>query len=161
MSAYFFLKMGQPRPLFCLFSSFQTNITNFTTNMNVKKCPSSIWRWDSNSQPSDYQSPPLTTRPGLPPFFILFGTPNRTWRYLKAHSHQVYRSGDSVDYGWKLQKISYLCVNAVYYRIHRLLQLSKYLVKKVLQHRLWIWLRELDWASYKNLAKERNLQKVF
>ena len=33
--------------------------------MNVKKCPSSIRRWDSNSQPSDYESPPLTTRPGL------------------------------------------------------------------------------------------------
>ena len=29
--------------------------------------PSSIRRWDSNSQPSDYESPPLTTRPGLPP----------------------------------------------------------------------------------------------
>ena len=65
-----YLKMGQPRPLFCLFSSFQTNITNFTTNMNVKKCPSSIRRWDSNSQPSDYESPPLTTRPGLPPIAL-------------------------------------------------------------------------------------------
>ena len=31
--------------------------------INVKKCPSSIWCWDSNSQPSDYESPPLTTRP--------------------------------------------------------------------------------------------------
>ena len=30
-------------------------------------CPSSIWRQFSNSQPSDYESPPLTTRPGLPP----------------------------------------------------------------------------------------------
>ena len=36
-----FKKMGQPRPLFHLFSSFQTNITNFTTNMYVKKYPSS------------------------------------------------------------------------------------------------------------------------
>ena len=25
----FFKKMGQPRPLFCLFTSFQTNITIF------------------------------------------------------------------------------------------------------------------------------------
>ena len=33
----------------------------------AKKCPSSIQRRDSNSQPSDYESPPLTTRPGLPP----------------------------------------------------------------------------------------------
>ena len=33
--------------------------------MNVKKCPSSIRHWDSNSQPCDYESPFLTTRPGL------------------------------------------------------------------------------------------------
>ena len=34
--------------------------------ISVKKCPSSIWCQDSNSQPSDYESPLLTTRPGLP-----------------------------------------------------------------------------------------------
>ena len=60
------LKMGQPRHLFNLFLSFQTNNTNLTTN-KCEKCPSSIWRRDSNSQPSDYESPPWTTRPGLPP----------------------------------------------------------------------------------------------
>ena len=32
-----FLKRGQPRHLFHLFSSFQTQITNFTTNRYVKK----------------------------------------------------------------------------------------------------------------------------
>ena len=61
----FFLKMGHPRPLFHLFSSFQTNITNFTTNKYVKKWPSSIWCWDSNSRPLEHLSPPITTRPGL------------------------------------------------------------------------------------------------
>ena len=30
----------------------------------MKKCPSSLRCWESNSQPSDYESPPLTTRPG-------------------------------------------------------------------------------------------------
>ena len=55
------LKMGRTRPLFRLFQSDQSNITIFTTNQ-CEKCPSSIWHWDSNSQP-----PPLTTRPGLPP----------------------------------------------------------------------------------------------
>ena len=30
----------------------------------------SILHWDSNSQLSDYESPPLTTRPGLPPTFL-------------------------------------------------------------------------------------------
>ena len=40
----------------------------------MKKCPSSIWRQDSNSHPSDYESPPLTTRPGLPRFGLNFAT---------------------------------------------------------------------------------------
>ena len=63
--------MGQPQPLFHLFSSFQTNITILTTN-KCEKCSSSIWRWNSNSQPSDYESPPITTRPGLLPNVSLF-----------------------------------------------------------------------------------------
>ena len=37
---------------------------------NVRKCPSSIWCQDLNSRPSDYESPPLTTRPGLPPISL-------------------------------------------------------------------------------------------
>ena len=73
-SFFFFFKkkMGQPRPLIHLFSSFQTNITNFTTNMYVKKCPSSIRCWDSNSRPLEHEPPPITTRPGLPPVKIFF-----------------------------------------------------------------------------------------
>ena len=42
-------KMGQPRPLFRLFLSFQTNITILTTN-KCEKCPTSIQRWDLNLQ---------------------------------------------------------------------------------------------------------------
>ena len=34
-----FLKMGHPRSLFFIFSSFQTKITIFTTN-KCEKCPS-------------------------------------------------------------------------------------------------------------------------
>ena len=49
LSRLFFVKMGQPRPLFHLFTCFQKHITNFTTNMHVKKCPSSIQCPDSNS----------------------------------------------------------------------------------------------------------------
>ena len=59
----FYKKMGQPRPLFRLFK--QT--LQFSLQIKVKKCPSSIWHQDSNSQPSDNESPPLTTRPGLLP----------------------------------------------------------------------------------------------
>ena len=41
--------------------------TNLTTNQ-CEKCPSSIWCRDSNSRPSEHESPPpITTRPELPP----------------------------------------------------------------------------------------------
>ena len=61
--------MGQPRPLYHIFLSFQTHITNFTTNRYVKKCPSSIWCQDSNSRHLEDESPLITTRPGLPPYY--------------------------------------------------------------------------------------------
>ena len=63
---YTFSKNGQSPASFCLFSSFQTNITFFTTN-KCETCPSSIWCWDSKPRPSEHESPPITTRPGLPP----------------------------------------------------------------------------------------------
>ena len=63
----FFKKMGNPRPLFVYFQSFQTNINTILQQINVKKCPSSIQHWDSNPRPSERESPPITTRPGLPP----------------------------------------------------------------------------------------------
>ena len=53
--------MGQPRPLFRFyFWSFQTNITKFLQQIYVKKCPSSKRCWDSNPQPSERESLPLT-----------------------------------------------------------------------------------------------------
>ena len=54
------------QPPFCLFSYFQANITIFTTNI-CGKCPSSKRCWDWNPRPSVHESPPITTRPGLPP----------------------------------------------------------------------------------------------
>ena len=68
--AVFFKKMGQHRPLFRLFAVFSNKQykTIFTTNQCEKmSCPSSIWRRDSNLRPSERESPPITTRPGLPP----------------------------------------------------------------------------------------------
>ena len=61
---HFFI-LGQPRPLFYLFSSFQTHIiTIFTTNKCEKlSCPSSIQCRDSNSWPLEHESPPINTRP--------------------------------------------------------------------------------------------------
>ena len=65
---FFLKKWTKPGLFFVYFRSFQTNIvTIYTTN----ECPSSIWCQDSNSQPSDYESPPLSTRPGLPPFMSI------------------------------------------------------------------------------------------
>ena len=69
--------MGQPRPLFCLFSSFQqTNITIFTTNI-CEKMSIQYTVLDSNPQPSDCEYHPITTRPGLhssthDPFMTIF-----------------------------------------------------------------------------------------
>ena len=47
------------------FQSFSIEQHNFLEQINAKKCPSSIHRWESNSQTLDFESPPLTTRPGL------------------------------------------------------------------------------------------------
>ena len=59
--------MGQPRPLFRLFSVFSTN-TIFTTNQCEKMSrPSSIWRRDPHPQPLEHESSHITTRPGLLP----------------------------------------------------------------------------------------------
>ena len=49
----------------------------FLQQIYVKKSPSCIRCWDSNPQPSVHESPPITTRSGLPPYglfclFVLF-----------------------------------------------------------------------------------------
>ena len=63
-----FFKNGPiPASFSVYFRSFQTNIVTIFTTNKCEKCPSSIRCRDSNSQPSDHESPPLTTRPGLPP----------------------------------------------------------------------------------------------
>ena len=62
-------KLAQPRPLFRLIRSFQTNkITIFTTDQCEKmSCSASIQRQDLNPRPSEREPPPITTRPGLTP----------------------------------------------------------------------------------------------
>ena len=56
-------KNCHPWSLFRFFGLFQTNNANFTTN-SYEECPLSIHHQDSNSRPSNYESPILTTRPG-------------------------------------------------------------------------------------------------
>ena len=50
---------------------FQTHY-KFYNKYICEKCPSSIQCRDSNSQPLEHESPPITTRPGLPPQEICF-----------------------------------------------------------------------------------------
>ena len=54
-----------------IFGSFQANNNTIFTANSCEKYPSSIWRWDSNTQPSGHESPPLTTRQGLSPKALL------------------------------------------------------------------------------------------
>ena len=35
-------------------------------------CPYSIQRWYSNPRPSEHESPPMTTRPGLMPYLLTY-----------------------------------------------------------------------------------------
>ena len=71
-----FLKNGPtPASFLFIFYLFKWNITVLTTNQCGKmSCPSSIRHRDSNPWPSEHESPPVTTRPGLPPnpFFVNF-----------------------------------------------------------------------------------------
>ena len=57
----FFKKWANPGLFFVYLCLFKQTLQFFRTH-KCEKCPSSIWRQDSNSQPSDYESPPLTTR---------------------------------------------------------------------------------------------------
>ena len=63
----FFFKWANPGLFFIHFRLFNTQITKFSTNRYVKKCPSSLWCWDSNSRLLEHESPPITTRSGLLP----------------------------------------------------------------------------------------------
>ena len=62
--------MGQPRPLLSfIFGLFKQTSLQFY-NKYMGKYPSSIWCRDSNPQPSEHESLPKTTRPGLPPKIV-------------------------------------------------------------------------------------------
>ena len=69
-----FFKWANPGLFFIYFRVFKHTLQIFTTNTNVKKCPSTMRCRDSNSGPLEHELPPITTRPGLPPnkFFGLF-----------------------------------------------------------------------------------------
>ena len=67
--------MGHPRPLLSfIFGIFKQTLQSY--NNICEKCPSSIRYRDSNPRPLEVESPPITTRPGLPPIesIVLFMT---------------------------------------------------------------------------------------
>ena len=70
LSIYVFLNGPSPASFSFIFGLFQTNINTILQQINVKKCPSSIRCRDSNPRPLECESPPITTRPGLPPIFL-------------------------------------------------------------------------------------------
>ena len=63
----FFKKWANPVLFLFIFSLFKQTI-QYLQQINVKKCPSSTRHWDSNP----HESSPIATRPGLPPYFLLF-----------------------------------------------------------------------------------------
>ena len=58
-------KWVNPGLFFIYFMCFQSNNTIFTTITKIEKGPSSIGHQDSNALPLDYESHPITTKPGL------------------------------------------------------------------------------------------------
>ena len=67
----FFYELAKPGLFFCLFSSFQTLITNFRTNRYVKKCYVHLVH-GAGIQTLEHESPPINTRPGLTPHMSKF-----------------------------------------------------------------------------------------
>ena len=65
---FFKKKWANPgRPFYHFFWSLQTNIITIFATCICEKCPSDIRCRDSNPQPLENESPPITTTPGLPP----------------------------------------------------------------------------------------------
>ena len=61
-----------PGFFFVYFRPFDKQTLKILQQINVQKCPSSIRHWNSNRRPSEHESPPMTTRPGLTPIDFKF-----------------------------------------------------------------------------------------
>ena len=62
----FFKKIGKPQPLLSfIFGLFKQTSSQFLQQI-CEKCPCSIRRQESNPLPLEHESPPMTTRPGIP-----------------------------------------------------------------------------------------------
>ena len=84
-------EMNLPRVHFHLYAAFSHKHYNFCNNLMCTKYPFSKRYWDSNPQPFDHESPPITTRPGLPPLF--------NWKLI-TNSYSIlglYKVGGFID----------------------------------------------------------------
>ena len=68
---FYFLNGPSPASIPFIFV-FQKNFTIFTT-IKCEKCPSFKWCWDSKPRPSEHESPPITTRPGI--YILVYAKP--------------------------------------------------------------------------------------
>ena len=65
---YSFL-MGLPGLFLIYFRTFSTKNNNFYNKLMLKIVhPVGIRRWNLNSWPLEHETPPITTRPRLPPY---------------------------------------------------------------------------------------------
>ena len=99
-----FFNWGIPASFSFIFGLFQTNIDTILQQINVKICPSSIWRRDSNPQPSENEAPPITTRPGLPPIKF-WNLDAQIFFKLKYSNFQIIFL---LNHFWKI----FFCINA-------------------------------------------------
>ena len=99
--------MGQPQPLFVYFRSFQTNITNIY-NKYMWKNVHPVYGAGIRTHDLWNESPPITTRPGLPPL---------TWALIRP-KHDIYLCSAVQDRrNWKpnLWILSTLCQYIINY----------------------------------------------
>ena len=85
---YFLFKKNWPTPasfiIYLLY--FQTSIIPIFTTNTWEKCPSSIQCRDLNPRPSEHDTPPITTRPGLPPLRFLSSIPFDVESKMKVYN---------------------------------------------------------------------------
>ena len=87
-----FLKNGPTSASFSFIFDLFKRTLQFLQQINAKKCPSSIWRRDSNPRPLEHKLSPITTRSGLPPSeTILFPFLNKKYFCLKCKRIQQAR----------------------------------------------------------------------
>ena len=87
-----FIKWADRGLFLIYFRLFKHTLNLFLQQIHVSKCPSSIWCRDWNSRPLEHESPPIITRPGLPPYdtccLIFFNF----FYLLKYSKHQLFAS---------------------------------------------------------------------